>query len=390
MFIPAQAPGEPPDAMMAVVGGGIMGALSAIAASQAGLSVLWFGPVEQGRQDGAHARNYALGPASVDLMRRLGVWQAVASSSVPITRMEVYAGESRVDLSASDAGTDFLSSMILHRELLDGLEHAVRFHPRIQRIAMRPDRMTAFPDRVELGIDGRKWTVRLVVGADGARSWVRQQAGILWGQRDYGQQGVVASFTGSHPHGGVAAQWFEDGEILALLPLPDPHQLSMVWSTSRARAVDAANLPELLRHVQRCSRDRFGELTLLDAPVSAPLRMLLTNAQSSLRTVLVGDAAHTVHPLAGYGLNLGIQDLLVLESVFRDHPDDPGSNTAITTYEKSRHRRVRRVQWGLDMLQRLVTASHPAVTRMTRLGMRAVADIGPLRQLLIRQALMPS
>ena len=367
-----------------------MGALSAIAGSQAGLSVLWFGPHEQGRKDGADARNYALGPASVALLQRLGVWQAVASAAIPITRMEVYAGDSRVDLSASDAGADFLSSMVLHRVLLDGLENAVRFHPRIQRIPMRPDRMTAFPDRVELGIDGRKWSTRLLVGADGARSWVRQQAGILWGQRDYGQQGVVASFTTSHPHGGVAAQWFDGGEILALLPLPDPHQVSMVWSTSRSRVTEPSFVPELIRRVQECSRGRFGHLSLIDAPVSAPLRMMLTNAQSSLRTVLVGDAAHTVHPLAGYGLNLGIQDLLALEPQLREHIDDPGRAAVIRAYEKSRHRRVRRVQWGLDALQRLVTADHPAITRMTRMGMRAVADIGPLRQLLIRQALMPS
>lgn len=391
MFIPAQATTrEQSDALIAVVGGGIMGALSAIAASQAGLSVLWFGPVEQGRQDGADARNYALGPASVALLQRLGVWQAVAASSIPVTRMEVYSGDSRVDLSASDAGADFLSTMILHRALLDGLEDAVRFHPRIQRIAMRPDRMTAFPDRVELGIDGRKWSVRLAVGADGARSWVRQQAGILWGQRDYGQQGVVAGFTTSHPHGGVAAQWFDDGEILALLPLPDPHRVSMVWSTSRQRVTEPSALADLIRRVQECSRGRFGELTLVDTPVSAPLRMMLTNAQSALRTVLVGDAAHTVHPLAGYGLNLGIQDLLALEPLFREHIDDPGSAAVIHAYEKSRHRRVRRVQWGLDALQRLVTANHPTINRVTRLGMRAVADIGPLRQLLIRQALMPS
>lgn len=390
MLIPAHTVREQPDALIAVVGGGIMGALSAIAGSQAGLSVLWFGPPEQGRKDGADARNYALGPASVALLQRLGVWQAVASAAIPITRMEVYAGDSRVDLSASDAGADFLSSMVLHRVLLDGLENAVRFHPRIQRISMRPDRMTAFPDRVELGIDGRTWSTRLLIGADGARSWVRQQAGILWGQRDYGQQGVVASFTTSHPHGGVAAQWFDGGEILALLPLPDQHQVSMVWSTSRSRATESSALPELIRRVQECSRGRFGDLTLIDTPVSAPLRMMLTNAQSSLRTVLVGDAAHTVHPLAGYGLNLGIQDLLALEPLFREHIEDPGSAAVIHAYEKSRHRRVRRVQWGLDALQRLVTANHPAITRMTRFGMRAVADIGPLRQLLIRQALMPS
>ena len=119
------------------------------------------------------------------------------------------------------------------------------------------------------------------------------------------------------------------------------------------------------------------------------MRLLITEAQSALRTVLVGDSGHTVHPLAGYGLNLGVQDLLSLEELWRVHKDDPGVNSLIQKYEKSRRYRVRRVQWGLDMLQRFVSQSHPTMSKIRRWGMQLVADIGPLRQFLIRQAISP-
>ena len=87
---------------------------------------------------------------------------------------------------------------------------------------------------------------------------------------------------------------------------------------------------------------------------------------SALRTVLVGDAAHTVHPLAGYGLNLGVQDLLALEKIWKDNKDDPGAYVCTSAYERARHKRVARVQWSLDILQRLVTQSHPTMSGLRR------------------------
>ena len=249
--------------------------------------------------------------------------------------------------------------------------------------------MHAQRDGVEIQAAGDTYRVKLVVGADGARSWVRQQAGILWGQRDYGQQGVVATFRTEYPHGAVAAQWFDGADILALLPLKDPHLMSMVWSTSVANPTSNEVMAEFASEIQERTQSRFGHLTLEGTAVAAPLRMMLTESQSALRTVLVGDAAHTVHPLAGYGLNLGVQDLLSLEEIWQRHRDDPGSDNAVRSYERSRVMRVKRVQWGLDILQRLVTQSHPSMSRLREFGLRLVADIGPLRQFLIRQAISP-
>ncbi len=374
---------------IAVVGGGIMGALTCLTAAHLGEPVLWFGQKEQDRTDGADARNYALAPLTVDLLKRTGVWAAVEPFTCTVGRMEVFTGKTRVDLSATDAGADYLSVMVLHRDLLTALEQAVTFRPQIQRIEAKPDAMQATLERVEIRVADKRYAVKLVVGADGARSWVRQQSGILWGQRDYGQQGVVATFRAEYPHGAVAAQWFEDSEILALLPLKDPHLMSMVWSTSRPNPTSSEVMTQFTSEIQDRSKGRFGRLTLEGTAVSAPLRMMLTESQSALRAVLVGDAAHTVHPLAGYGLNLGVQDLLSLEEIWQKYRDDPGSDSALRSYERARVLRVKRVQWGLDILQRLVTQSHPSMSRLREFGMRLVADIGPLRQFLIRQAISP-
>jgi 2-polyprenylphenol 6-hydroxylase len=376
------------DAPIAVIGGGIMGALTALTAALQGHQIIWFGPAEQQRADAADHRNYALAPPTVDLLKRLGIWPLLIDISCTVRRMEVFAGQARVDLSATDAGAEFLSVMVLHAELLKVLEQAVQFQPRIRRIANSPSAIAFFQDHVQITHQDQKTRVQLLVGADGARSWVRAQAKILWGQRDYEQDAVVAAFETEHPHAGVAAQWFTSSGILALLPLPQPHRVSMVWSTA-VRAQATENTQDLAQRISELSQHRFGELTLAGDVTSVPLRMLLTERQTALRTVLLGDAAHTVHPLAGYGLNLGVQDLLALEAIWQQSAQDVGATALIAQYEKSRQHRVKRVQWGLDLLQRLVSEDHAGMSKVREFGMRLVANIGPLRQFLIRQAISP-
>lgn len=366
-----------------------MGALAALSAAQQGLRVLWFGPAEADRSDAADARNYALSPATVNLLKRLGLWPALVSRSCPVTRMEVFSGGSRIDLAASDSGTEFLSVMVVHRDLLEALEQAVRFSALITRIPIRPTALELFPDRATLSAEGKTFDAQLVLGADGARSWVRSQAGILWGQRDYGQQAIVASLTTEFPHGGVAGQWFDRGDILALLPLSDPQRVSMVWSSSRVDPIMSDRIETIADEISDRTGLRFGRLKLDGDLTATPLRMMLTDRLIATRVALLGDAAHTVHPLAGYGLNLGIQDLLCLELLWKEHRSDPGSAMALKAYSRDRQRRIKTIQWGLDFLQRWVVQTHPTMLRLNAFGMRFIANTGLLRQLLIRQALGP-
>jgi 2-octaprenylphenol hydroxylase len=366
-----------------------MGALSALTAAQLGLKALWFGPAEADRTDGADARNYALSPSTVGLLKRLGVWPALAANSCAVTRMEVFSGASRVDLTASDSGAEFLSTMVTHRNLLDALEQALKFCAPVTRIPVRPTRLKIFPDHVRLSVEGKTFDAQLVIGADGARSWVRGQAGILWGQRDYNQQAIVAAFHTEFPHGGVAAQWFDRGDILALLPLADPQQVSMVWSSSQPDPLTPDLNVTIADQITDRTAMRFGRLRLEGGLTAAPLRMLITDELTATRIALLGDAAHTVHPLAGYGLNLGVQDLLCLEALWKEHRSDPGSGAALNLYRRKRQRRIKTVQWSLDFLQRWVVQSHPTLQRFGQVGMRFVANTGLLRQLLIRQAMGP-
>lgn len=380
--------------MIAVVGGGIMGALSALVAARMD-AVEWWAPAEQPqRDDGAQARAYALAPQTVELLKELGIWTALADKVQPVSAMQVFHVQpaAQVDLLAADTGLDALAHIVVHADLLAACEQATSFAPNLVRKGayLSPDPLACDPSvACPTG-------AQLTIAADGKDSRLRRAAGILHSRRDYDQLALVMAFQTEQPHGGMACQWFRPEGILALLPLKDPRQVSMVYSlpTMQALQLKDQSLPDLAERITQDSEHRFGVLT----PVSqtcqaAALAMTTAERMTSGRLALVGDAAHTVHPLAGYGLNLGVQDLIALRQALQAEQAahakdfDPGHRRVLQAYAKNRQSQVPQVQWGLDVLWRMVTGETPGLAGGRSMGMQTVQSLPALRKWLVGSAL---
>jgi len=227
-----------------------------------------------------------------------------------------------------------------------------------------------------------------VVGADGARSFVREQAGIAAASGAYAQSAVVANFACERPHRGVALQWFQGGPVLALLPLPG-ERVSMVWSTGDAERLLALDEQALGREVGRASGHALGELRLLCAPRAFPLQRLAAQRMVAPRAALAGDAAHVVHPLAGQGANLGLQDARALAAALaaREPQRDPGDLGLLRRYERARAADVLAMDATVHGLCRLFASGAQPIARLRNAGLNLTDRLPVLKNLLIHQAM---
>jgi ubiquinone biosynthesis UbiH/UbiF/VisC/COQ6 family hydroxylase len=279
------------------VGGGAVGASLARAAR--GLSVALVAqprPVASPPQP-FDSRVYALSPGNVAFLDRIAVLPR--ERMVPVHAMRIYGDEgSCLEFDAYAAGVLELAWIVEDAVLQDALWRDLDVE------VVAPAQGGIAIDEHAVSVSGLQG--KLLVGADGANSAVRKQAGIAVRETDYGQTAVVANFRCEKPHGNVAYQWFRRGAVLALLPLPGQH-VSMVWS--RPSAIPEQ---ELSAQVTAASRHVLGELSLVTPPRSYPLRRLVAERLVAPRVALCGDAGHVIHPLAGQGLNLGLQDVRTL------------------------------------------------------------------------------
>jgi 2-octaprenylphenol hydroxylase len=405
---PYNRPVEPRTASfdVVVVGRGAVGAAAALGIAQTGLRTAWVGPAapDSTPDVGWDVRVFALSPGTRDLLRALRVWDEMPRSRIaPVYDMRVYGGPGmdapELHLDAYTGRVDALAWIVENRSLVGALGQALRFAGvtvfedivAAMQVSDTPGQGMAV---LELG-GGRTVSARLVVGADGADSTMRELAGIDVGVRSYGQRGVVANFEATRPHGDTAYQWFgPELGVLALLPLPpetpDRGRASMVWSASDALAdrLMALSPEALAEQVGQASQGVLGRLALITAPRDFPLRRILVPTWVAPRLVLVGDAAHAMHPLAGQGMNAGFSDVAELLSVLRGREPfrDLGDRLLWRRYERARRESVALMQGATDGLQRAFGPLPAPIAGLRDLGWRAVAASGWLRRQLIAQA----
>ena len=339
-------------------------------------------------------RVYAISPGSASLLRALGAWQSLPADRItPIETMRVAGDDGAVlNFSAYEIGERALAWIVEERALREALVPLVRaagvttHAPRtIASIAW-----TAEGGEVRFE-EGGSVTARLIVGADGVRSRVREAAGITAVPRPYGQTAVVANFDCERAHQGRAHQWFrDDGGILAWLPLPG-RRVSIVWSAPEPQAQELLALdPAMLAlRVAEAGANALGTFECITSAAAFPLSFLKVPTVVAHRVALVGDAAHGVHPLAGQGVNLGFGDVEALAAVLRERGPvaDAGAPLLLERYARRRAGPVHAMQTATDALAHLFRIRTPWVRSARNLGLSAVERMPSARRLLAQSAL---
>jgi 2-octaprenylphenol hydroxylase len=375
---------------LVVVGGGPVGASLARAAR--GLSVALVAHEQRVpvTRDAFDARVYALSPGNVAFLQELGAWQAMPQARlVPVHTMRVYGDDaSSLEFDAYGAGVPELAWIVedalLQDALWSGLEVELFAPAQCEVLKVEPEKVfLQLRDRSHI-------SAKLIVGADGASSFVRAQAGIAATDRDYGQSAVVANFRCEKPHANIAWQWFQRGAVLALLPLAGEH-VSMVWSlpTPEAKRISGLESEALCREVQAAARGALGELALVTPPRSYALRRLAAERLVAPRVALAGDAGHVIHPLAGQGLNLGLQDARALAAVLasREPFRDPGELRLLRRYERARAEPILAMDTMVDSLFRLFGTESRLAARLRNAGLNLTDRLPVVKNMLMRQAM---
>ena len=354
-----------------------------------GLSIAFIAPApDLAPRAGFDARTYALSPGNVEFLRALGVWQRLpAERLAAVHAMRIFGDDSRaaLEFDAYQVGVPELAWIVEDSELQRALWSGRT------GMANRCERLEVDAEQAVLSFaDAPPLAAKLIVGADGAHSFVRGAAGIGASERDYEQAAVVANFHCAKPHRSVAYQWFQGGPVLALLPLPG-EQVSMVWSLPAAEAarVMALDGNTLAREVAQAAQGILGELAVTTPQRSFPLRRLSARKLVAPRVALVGDAAHVIHPLAGQGLNLGLQDARALaETITNREPErDPGDYRLLRRYERHRAEPILAMDTVVSGLFSLYGARNPLVGRLRNAGLNLTDRLPVLKNILMRQAM---
>ncbi len=383
-----------------VIGGGAVGKAGALALAQAGHEVAMLAPAESRAATPDHwdVRVYALNHSAQSLLSSLKVWDAMNQARIaPVDAMAIHGDDAslggHLDFDAYGARVGSLAWIVEDSNLNQALDSALRFAPNVKRITSSASALQIDADQATVTLDtGDAISCSLIVGADGAHSWVRSQADINIDYRSYNQNAVVANFECERPHHGTASQWFLGSEgIVALLPLPG-NRVSLVWSAPESLADKLLREPPqaLCERLAQLPGLSLGQLTMLPPaqPRAFPLRLIRAQSPIANRIALVGDAAHVVHPLAGHGMNLGFGDIdaLVAALARRDHPADCGDARTLGRYARLRKEEVLLMQLATDGLHRLFSTNLPPVRHLRNVGMGLVDKLPFLKRRLMSHA----
>ncbi len=364
-----------------VQGAGAVGASLALALSRRGFRVALAGQ-PPAAATGPDVRAYALNTASMQLLAELKVWDALpADARTPVHEMRV-AGDhgGALQFTAWQQCVSQLAWIVDAAALDQCLAEALRYAPHVERV----EAPVAAP---------------LQAVCEGKQSSTREALGVRYERRPYGHCALAARLTATQPHAGIAWQWFRSPDILALLPFDRPEaggSYGLVWSLPERDArqwleAPSAEFEDALQAAIGDAGARIGTLQLASERALWPLFTAEANPWCGPGWVLLGDAAHAVHPLAGQGLNLGFGDVAslcrILTDARRDTPwRSPGDERLLRRYARERRMPTWAMNGVVDGLWQLFARPQAPLVELRNRGLSLVNQLGPVKRWLARQA----
>lgn len=371
-----------------IVGAGMVGLAlaNALRDSDKRIAIIGSNPIQQNLQAEPELRVSAINLHNQAMLEKLGVWsQLVPTRTAAYTDMLVWEQNSaaKIIFSAAEVHSTHLGTIVENQALVNALAQNLQGHSNISVFApIKISSINTAKQHVIVLEDNRMLTADVVVGADGANSLVRASANLPVSYSDYGQTAIVATIATELPHNGCARQVFTTDGPLALLPLADPHLVSIVWSqtTSVSKHLLQVSDKAFNQRLNVVSNNSLGLLALNSERQSFPLTMRYARQWLKDNRVLCGDAAHTIHPLAGQGVNLGFGDAWHLAEALLQQ----GS---LREYERARKTAAIKMIAAMEGFHRLFTGDHPLKKATRGLGLSLANVATPIKRPLLRTAL---
>lgn len=389
-----------------IVGGGLVGSSLARALAPLGLriGIVEATPADAPAQPSFDARTTALSYTSRQIFDVIGAWPAIAAGGMaPIRRIHV-SERGRPGLTHIDAaalGVEALGYVADNRVLGAGLQAALAAQAGVEWLCPALPVHLEFGGaqaavHIEAGGERQVLNARLVVAADGGNSAVRRLTGTPARSAGYGQTAIIANVRTEQPHRDTAYERFTETGPLALLPAwsaePDVHRCAMVWTARDAQVEELLGLDEdaFLERLQARFGMRLGRLLAVSARHAYPLSLLHMPQQVKPRLVFIGNAAHTLHPVAGQGFNLGLRDVAALAQVLADAwraGGDPGAPDTLRRYARWRRRDQLQTTLVTDGLVRAFSNDFLPLAVLRNLGLSGLSLVPPLKRAFARGAM---